>query len=82
MNETTLTELTRLSRLIDSIHACTKEPAKWERVIQSIAEWIGATKAVMFTPQHPQHQGGFDCSHGISCEQIAQWHTLYRERDP
>ncbi|NOU00908.1 MAG: hypothetical protein HOO95_04960 [Gallionella sp.] len=76
------TELASLSGLIDSIHACTKEPAKWERVIQSIAEWVGAAKAIIFTPLHPQHQGGFYCSYGISHEHIELWQTHYRNQDP
>lgn len=82
MNANTLTELTRLNGLIDSIHACANDYARWKQVVQSLAEYVGALKAALLTPLHSLKNGGFHCGYGIPHEHIERWQTCYREHDP
>lgn len=74
-------ELARLSELIDSIYQGATDPNHWNVVLPQIADWVGASKSLLFTPQHTPEKGGFFFNHGIPDSVMYLWSTRYVNDD-
>lgn len=74
-------ELAQLSELIDSIYHSATKPTHWKTVLPQIADWVGASKALLFTPQHPPEKEGIFFNHGIPDSVMYLWATRYVDED-
>lgn len=74
-------ELTQLSELIDCIYQGATDPSRWPAIVSGVAAWADASKALIFTPEHPSEVGGFNFSHAVPDEFMQLWATRYHKED-
>lgn len=74
-------ELARLSELIDSIYQGATNPAHWDVALPAIADWVGASKGLLFTPVNAPDNGGFYFNHAIPEQTMQLWGTRYIKHD-
>lgn len=75
------TELTHLSELIHTIYQGATDPSHWNVALPSIADWVGASRGVLYTPLHAPESGGFYFVHAITEALIQLWWTRYQPQD-
>lgn len=62
----TVSELERLSTLIDCIYRGATEPTLWPDIMAGASRWLGSPKGMLYTPLHGPEQGGLYFQHGLS----------------
>ncbi|HEY1091196.1 MAG TPA: LuxR C-terminal-related transcriptional regulator, partial [Burkholderiaceae bacterium] len=78
----TMTESLELySLLLDQIYRAALEPEGWPLALQSLARWMNASKALLFTPMTVPAQGGFYYPHELTPQDMALWATRYQVKD-
>lgn len=74
-------ELAILSELIDTIYQGATDPTNWNVALPAIADWIGASNGVLFTPLHSPENGGFYFAHAIPESVMQLWWARYSAED-
>lgn len=69
------------SALLDQVYQAALEPWQWPDVLVSSAGWLGAQRALMFTPDAGFDDGGFFYSHGVSAEEMTLWNSRHVGED-
>ncbi len=77
----TTAELARLSELIDTIYQGATDPTRWDVALPAIANWVGASKGLLFTPLNAPDDGGFYFNHAIPEKMMQLWGTQYHAKD-
>lgn len=81
MNQTTKSELTRLSELIDLIYQGATDFSAWQQATKAISEWVDASTGAVLTPTHTPEMGGFNISYGLSPQLNEMWATKFAAQD-
>ena len=81
MNQSNLSELSRLSKLIDLIYQGATDLEAWRNVPSAIGEWMDAYSCLIFTPLHTPEHGGFSVTHNLSAQVMELWATKYYQHD-
>jgi DNA-binding CsgD family transcriptional regulator len=74
-------DLTQLSQLVESIYEAGLDPSLWDRTLSVMADWVGTSIAMLFTPTVLPQDGGFYFNHGISEASMELWQTHYQPLD-
>jgi len=69
------------SDLVHRIYEAGLEPARWESVVGLIAESLGGSKGLLFTPRLAPHHGGLVFPAGIEEKTIQTWATHFIDKD-
>lgn len=74
-------DLGDLSELIDHIYQGATDPSRWPAIVSAVADWTEASRALIFTPEHPLDAGGFNFSHAVPDDFMQLWATRYHQED-
>ncbi len=75
-------ELTQLSDVIGLIYEGATNPGRWTKdILPSVADYIEAPKAVLFSPFQMPRDGGYLHVHGISQQQMELYASRYHAED-
>ncbi|CAN5606381.1 helix-turn-helix transcriptional regulator [soil metagenome] len=69
------------SALLERVYQAALEPWQWPDVLALSTDWLGARRALMFTPDAGFGDGGFFYSHGVSAEEMALWNSRHVGED-
>lgn len=67
--------------LLDMVYEASLEPQCWAQALKLIVDWLGASRALLFTPRAAVDAEGFFYSHGVSPEEMTIWNSRYVGRD-
>lgn len=81
MNQPTQIELAQFSNLVDLIYQGAVDPHAWNAIIPSLADYMRASKAMLFTPNTFTEDGGFYFNHAIPETAMELWRTRYQAED-
>lgn len=70
-----------LSRVLSHVYEAALEPQRWPAVLDVLAQWLGAKRALLFTPGASLGNEGFYYAHGVSAEEMAIWSSRYVRQD-
>ena len=73
-------ELAQFSTLIDLIYQGATDPSQWDVILASIAGYLSAPKALLFTPLNLPSDSGYMFVHGASASFQAIW-PQYADKD-
>jgi hypothetical protein len=76
-----VSELERLSLLVDTIYRGATEPEMWPEVVTRAAEWLESPKAMLYTPLNGPDQGGIYFQHGLSDFFLELYKSRYQSVD-
>ncbi|NOT65527.1 MAG: hypothetical protein HOP06_05795 [Methylotenera sp.] len=82
MNQPNISELARLSELIDLIYQGATEINRWQEALPAMAEWLDAPAAILYTPMHTPDSGGFQFPYQIPQSMLDLWSTQFVGQDP
>lgn len=74
-------EIARFSRLVLMIEEAAVAPERWDQVVASIVEEIGATEGILFSPFLPPSLGGFWASRSIRPGHMEDYAAYYSDKD-
>ena len=69
------------SDLVHRIYAAGLEPSRWGGVVHALAESLGASKGLLFTPRLAPHHGGLVFPAGIKEKALQAWATHFIHED-
>lgn len=85
MNKTTQIELAQFSNVVDLIYQGAVDPYAWNATIPALADYMQASKAMLFTPtafaNNNGGHGGFYFNHAIPETAMELWRTRYQAED-
>lgn len=76
-----VTDLERLSALIDFVYRGATEPALWPDVVAAASDWLGSPKGMIYTPLHGPEQKGVYFQHGLSDDFFELYKARYQSVD-
>jgi DNA-binding CsgD family transcriptional regulator len=65
------------SKVLEAIYQAALSPADWPAALESASEWLGASQALLFTPEISLGNGGFFYPFGVSSEDMEIWSARY-----
>ena len=68
--------------MVGAIYDASLDPAQWQNALRQIAQRCGATHALLYTPMHGPHEGGFVFPYNLSEAAIELWASKSRHEDP
>jgi hypothetical protein len=74
-------EIAKFSRLVLMIEEAAVAPERWDPVVASIVEEIGATEGILFSPFLPPSLGGFWASRSIRPGHMEDYAAYYSDKD-
>ena len=74
-------ELGGFSGLVDRVYQAAINPSAWSETLPTMAEWLEAPMAMLFTPTMLPQDGGFYFNHGIPEAAMELWRTRYQPLD-
>ena len=85
MNKTTQIELAQFSHVVDLIYQGAVDPYAWNATIPALADYMQASKAMLFTPtafaNNNGGNSGFYFNHAIPETAMELWRTRYQAED-
>lgn len=69
------------ARLLEVVYEASMAPQQWPQALACAAEWLGASRALLFTPGAAVDADGFFYSHGVSAEEMTIWSSRYVAQD-
>lgn len=69
------------AQLLDLVYAASLEPQRWPQTLARAADWLGASRSLLFTPGAAIDADGFFYSHGVSAEEMTIWSSRYVGQD-
>lgn len=76
-----VSELERLSMLVDTIYRGATEPEMWPEIVTDTTEWLESPKGMLFTPLHAPEQGGIYFQHGLPDFFLELYKSRYQSVD-
>jgi DNA-binding CsgD family transcriptional regulator len=73
--------LDAFSELVHRIYEAGLEPALWTGVVRQVANSLGASKGLLFTPRLAPHHGGLVFPAGIEEHTLLTWATHFIDKD-
>jgi DNA-binding CsgD family transcriptional regulator/PAS domain-containing protein len=70
-----------LSQVLSHVYEAALEPQRWPVVLDVLSQWLGAKRALLFTPAASLGDDGFFYAHGVSAEEMAIWNSRYVGQD-
>lgn len=70
-----------LSRLLELVYESSCDPSLWPQTLTQLAHWLGATRALLFTPEAGLGSEGFFYSHGVTPEEMTIWSSGFVLKD-
>lgn len=67
----------RFASVLDQVYAAAVDPLAWPQALAMSSEWLGAPRALLFTPYIGPGDGGFFYAYGVSSEDMAIWGSKY-----
>ncbi len=69
------------AQLLDLVYEASLEPTRWPQALARAADWLGASRSLLFTPGAAIDADGFFYSHGVSAEEMTIWSSRYVGQD-
>ncbi|HEY0956408.1 MAG TPA: hypothetical protein VGE36_16735, partial [Roseateles sp.] len=69
------------AQLLDMVYEASMAPLQWPQALARAADWLGASRALLFTPGAAVDADGFFYSHGVSAEEMTIWSSRYVGQD-
>ena len=76
-----VSDLERLSALIDFVYRGATEPALWPEIVAAASVWLESPKGMIYTPLHGPEQKGIYFPHGLSDDFFELYKTRYQSVD-
>jgi DNA-binding CsgD family transcriptional regulator len=73
--------LDQFSDLVHRIYEAGLEPSRWSDVVRLLADSLGASKGLLFTPRLAPHHGGLVFPAGIGERTLQAWATHFIDKD-
>ncbi len=67
--------------LLDKVYEASLEPQRWPQALKCAVDWLGASRALLFTPRAAMDAEGFFYSQGVSPEEMTIWNSRYVGQD-
>ena len=81
MDKLAQVELAHFSNVVELIYKGAVDPYAWNKTIPALANYMEASKAMLFTPTVFTDNGGFYFNHGIPETAMELWRTRYQPMD-
>lgn len=76
-----VSELERLSLLVDTIYRGATEPDIWPKIVADVTAWLESPKGMLFTPLNGPEQGGIYFPHGLPDFHLELYKSRYQAID-
>jgi hypothetical protein len=76
-----VSELERLSALVDTIYRGATEPQRWPEIVADATGWLESPKGMLYTPLNGPEQGGIYFQHGLPDFFLELYKSRYQSVD-